>query len=329
MTILIVKLGMLGDIVMASTMLAPLRARYAEAHISWLCYEWAAELVEQFAGIDEVIPIRGDMLFGGGQDRLLAESDAQRALAGRHFDLVYITYANDRYLALVKTAECGRVVRYRGAIGPLSERYEGVEYARFALENESAVLEPPQFARLRATINAVRGDMVLLAPMIGAYNRSRLRCWELKNYRTLAEKLLIKGVPVGLLGSVSETSAESAFSGLAVQSYIGKTSLRGLLELLASARALVCGDTGTMHMSFLVDTPTVALFGPTSAVRRVPPARLKCAISVGATEGLYCTPCNSDSIAGGYPNCPSNECMKRISVERVMERLNTEQHYFV
>jgi ADP-heptose:LPS heptosyltransferase len=46
----------------------------------------------------------------------------------------------------------------------------------------------------------------------------------------------------------------------------GRTDLTGLAALVASARLVVCGDTGVAHVASAYRTPSVVLFGP------VPPA---------------------------------------------------------
>lgn len=43
----------------------------------------------------------------------------------------------------------------------------------------------------------------------------------------------------------------------------GYTSIRETLQLLRHASALLCGDSGVMHLATMTGTPMVALFGPT------------------------------------------------------------------
>jgi ADP-heptose:LPS heptosyltransferase len=44
----------------------------------------------------------------------------------------------------------------------------------------------------------------------------------------------------------------------------GSLDLPGLLELVAHAELLVCGDTGVAHVATATGTPSVLLFGPVS-----------------------------------------------------------------
>ena len=44
----------------------------------------------------------------------------------------------------------------------------------------------------------------------------------------------------------------------------GKTSLPQVVDLLAACQAVVSNDSGLMHIAAAVNTPLVALYGPTS-----------------------------------------------------------------
>ena len=48
-----------------------------------------------------------------------------------------------------------------------------------------------------------------------------------------------------------------------VEDWCGRLDLRGLAGRVASARLLLCGDTGVAHVATAVGTPSVLLFGPT------------------------------------------------------------------
>jgi hypothetical protein len=52
----------------------------------------------------------------------------------------------------------------------------------------------------------------------------------------------------------------------------GRTDLAQLAAQVASARLLVCGDTGVAHLATAFSTPSVLLFGPTPPSRWGPPA---------------------------------------------------------
>ncbi len=55
----------------------------------------------------------------------------------------------------------------------------------------------------------------------------------------------------------------AAAIGETATNHCGETDLAGLIDLLRRSRALLTNDTGTMHLSMLIGTPVVAVFGST------------------------------------------------------------------
>ncbi|MGD8688033.1 MAG: hypothetical protein PVH15_14760, partial [Syntrophobacterales bacterium] len=55
MNILIVKLSALGDVVQSIPAFEALRKHYSSAHISWLVEEEAADLLQYYPGLDEIM----------------------------------------------------------------------------------------------------------------------------------------------------------------------------------------------------------------------------------------------------------------------------------
>ncbi|MEV4313889.1 glycosyltransferase family 9 protein [Actinocrispum sp. NPDC049592] len=99
------------------------------------------------------------------------------------------------------------------------------------------------------------GGPVVVHP--GASHGSRR--WPAERYAEVARAL---GPDVVVTGSAAEAElVESVAQGLPVR--IGG-SLGGLLDLVAHARLVVCGDTGVAHVATAYGTPSVVLFGPVS-----------------------------------------------------------------
>jgi ADP-heptose:LPS heptosyltransferase len=92
----------------------------------------------------------------------------------------------------------------------------------------------------------------------------------------------------------------------------GKTSLVQLLKLLKDAHLVVSVDSGVMHLAGWMGSPLIGLFGPETPrlfAPRSPNARVLWA-------SLPCSPCLSVA-ADKITRCKDNQCMKRISSERV------------
>ncbi len=97
--------------------------------------------------------------------------------------------------------------------------------------------------------------------------RSPHRLWDNEKWARLADYLTSRGLTVVWSGGRGESQLISRIdpSGRYF-SYTGELDLAQLWHLLKRAELLVCPDTGIAHLGRVVNTPTVALFGPGSAV---------------------------------------------------------------
>jgi len=94
-----------------------------------------------------------------------------------------------------------------------------------------------------------------------------LKQWEPARWRLLAERLLRDGIqPVFLAGRGEEAVVAEIDPAGRHPSYAGRLLLEQVFHLLRGARLLVAPDTGIAHLGRLAGVPTVALFGPGSAL---------------------------------------------------------------
>ena len=92
------------------------------------------------------------------------------------------------------------------------------------------------------------------------------KAWPARHYAELARALTADGVSVWVLGGPSETLIAKdivAAGGNRVRDLTG-TNLRNAILALAAADVAVTNDSGLMHVSAAIGTPTIAIFGPTS-----------------------------------------------------------------
>jgi heptosyltransferase-2 len=325
---LIVKLGALGDVVMASTLIGAIRARDPDAQITWLCGAGVAPLVELFDGVNDIV-VADDvaLLRGGAAARMRAILSLWRALATRRFDVTLLAHADRRYRVVVLPARLGRVRALSphrdGGMLPIPGRYFGDEYARM-LDTERSrgpLVGHPPLATLRTPLRPPLSPEtvgVVLVPG-GARNvlrESALRRWPVERYRLVAEALLSQGEGVTLIGDTSDAWARASFAGLDLRDEIGTQSIAGTLALLARARLVITHDTGPLHLAALVRAPILGLFGPTMPTQFMPPPHpLVDAIWGGGH--LACRPCYDGR---EFAACTNNLCVQDVSVDEVLRR---------
>lgn len=101
------------------------------------------------------------------------------------------------------------------------------------------------------------------------------RRWPAERFATVAAWLVRRRLRVVVTGSAAEQAlAEkvAVSAGLGDEAVMaGRTSMNQLADVVAHARLVVCGDTGTAHLASAFGTPSVVLFGPTPPAWWGPP----------------------------------------------------------
>jgi len=178
-------------------------------------------------------------------------------------------------------------------------------------------------ADARATIHQIlqeererigaRGPIVALHP--GARNGAAKR-WPMRHYAELGDRLsreldafvVVTGAPneLALSHEIMRRMTAAAFD------LTGKTSLQELVALMAESDLVITGDSGPMHIACAVQTPTIALHGPTEPAQSGPTGDL----AVILRHDLWCSPCY-DSSATAECRFGNPVCMKLISSDDV------------
>jgi ADP-heptose:LPS heptosyltransferase len=136
--------------------------------------------------------------------------------------------------------------------------------------------------------------------------------WSPERHAALVSRLRSDGWPVVVTGGPDEAALTAEVAGpprSGVHDLGGATDLAGLAETIASARAVVAGNTGPAHLAAALDTPVVSLYAPTvSAARwrpwRVPHVLLHVPVPCAGCRARRCP-------VAGHP------CLERVSVEAV------------
>jgi heptosyltransferase-2 len=172
----------------------------------------------------------------------------------------------------------------------------------------------PDWASMQVLAPQSAARRIFMAPG-SVWNTKR---WTARGYKDLARLLLERGDTVELVGSGAEKALceEIAQAVPGVINRAGTTSMAGLGDLLREGTALVCNDSGAMHVAAAVGLPTVAVFGPTVLAQGFRPWQTQ-AIVVQRT--LSCRPCGKH----GSQTCPigTHACMEEINATEVLSAL--------
>lgn len=285
---LIVRLGSLGDVVHAIPAAAALRHAYPAARVDWMVDPRYEELLNLVESLDTRIPVDPRALRRGTERRQLLRT--MRELRSIRYDAVIDLQG------LLKSAVLARAAGGRTTLGfPRAHLREPA--ARFLY---TQALDPGPAAhvihknlallaavgvsdlRVRFPINIPRTPavqsvadrfagrgFVLINPG-AAWSNKR---WPADRFGAVAAALQREHghAAVVLWGPGEERVAAdvvAASSGAAELS--PPTTITDIVGLARSARLMVSGDTGPLHIAAAVGTPVVALFGPTFAERNGP-----------------------------------------------------------
>ena len=116
--------------------------------------------------------------------------------------------------------------------------------------------------RLNSGLETGKGPVVTLSP--GAVGAGK--AWPPEFYARLAQAMVRDGAAVWVLGGPAETPIARQIvdaAGAGARDLTGG-DLRNAVLALAAASLAVTNDSGLMHVSAALGTPTVAIFGPTS-----------------------------------------------------------------
>ncbi|MDD5011211.1 MAG: lipopolysaccharide heptosyltransferase I, partial [Phycisphaerae bacterium] len=108
--------------------------------------------------------------------------------------------------------------------------------------------------------------------------------WPIENFAELARKIYEKYkcsiVAVGVESEKQTAEQLQALTDIPVINLAGRTNLRQLIALLASAKIVIGNDTGPAHIAAALGTPMAMIFGFTNPARVGPYARPQTAAAV-------------------------------------------------
>jgi heptosyltransferase-2 len=319
-SVLVIRYSALGDLVLATSVLDPLRARFPEARIEWVTSPAYAPLLEGLPGIERVHRLAG----GIGEAVELG-----RRLRGR-FDLA-IDLQNKVRSAVVARAAGRRQIAFRRRTGaqaalallgmdpPMRGPHATALYAE-ALRplgidqpgrTQVALPGAARDAAAQALAGAAR-PRIAVAP--GASNATKR--WPAERFAEVADALAAEGASLVLAGGPADAEAIGRFRAALrapLAADLSGLSVEGLAAGLAAVDLLVACDSGPVHLAGAVGTPALAVFGPTSEERwgpRPPGETVRLAVD--------CAPCSNH----GGARCPEghHRCMAELPADVVIAR---------
>jgi len=348
---LIIKLRHHGDVLL-STPVATTLAEYAShVRIDALVYADSAELLAGHPAINQVFTIDSRHRKSNVFSKIARESLLVQQLKACGYDLVI--HLTDSW----RGAWLARVLAPRWSVAP-SLHHRGRlwhksfthNYAsprgrpRHTVESNLDALRriglQPTLSQRRVTLSpGIDSEERIAAILLGcgleskryihihAPSRWTFKCWTSKGWATVIKSLSLEGWPTVLTAAPSETEIKIVEAILEQSdghgiSLAGQLSLKELAALSARAKIFIGVDSAPMHIAAAMDTPVIAVFGP-SGERHWGPwpngLPLTSPHRVISSDRHQCRPCGLDGCGGGKVS----DCLTQLPPDRVIETART------
>lgn len=310
--ILIIKMSSLGDVIHALPSLYVLRRTYPDAQITWAVHPAFSALLPGKPWIDEIYYVDRKRIRDWSYLKTV-----RKDLHSRHFDLV-IDLQMIAKSALIAALSGGRKrIGYwdaREGSFLVSRPIKGAHQHGHIIEQLLDVMaylgcdtehfefpvhdheEEKRSVRAMLEKEGVTGDYVVIVPG----TRGEHKKWPIEAWGALARRLAERKIHTVISGAPSEKEMGEQIKGLSPSPYtvdlIGKTSLLELAALDELAALHISCDTGPLHIANAMQTPLIALFGPTLPGRSGPYGNPKADVLLADDPGKETTDMGTISV---------------------------------
>ncbi|MFC1704648.1 lipopolysaccharide heptosyltransferase II [Candidatus Omnitrophota bacterium] len=325
--ILVIKMSALGDVILSVPSLRAIRKNMPHARIYCLVGKPSQNIVQSCPYVDEVIIYDAQSKHKGIRGMIKLARELRRL----NFDMV-IDLQNNRKSHLLSFLSMS-LVRYgfdnkklsfllnkriplsSTAQLPVQQQFQLLEAAGIATDDQRLELWPSKddeeyVSKLVSSFWVAKKEK-LVGINISASKRWLTKCWPLENFAALCDELAKKNVRTVITGTEEEITIAKRFSLMTKSKplvVVGQTNLMQLASLIKKLQVFITADSAPLHVAAAMETPFVALFGPTSPSRHMPPAK-RCVV---IKKELQCVPCYK-------PICVTKQCMVDISVQEVLQ----------
>ena len=313
--ILVFSFSFIGDAVLSTAVIQPLRRHFSDAHITFLVGPRAFDLLATDPNIDAALVYdnRGEHAGWKGRLRLI------KTLRLEKFDLV--VNLRDSLIARCLGAEHWGLARRD------SNRHAVTRYLEVLQRQGVDTTDAHPFLGLTEREQAaaqhflqetgIESERLLIGIHPGGNWEYKL--WDGRNYANLASILAEKrNATILLFAGPNERELQTRVAEMmeVPPILVKMDDLRHLAALISTCDVYIGNDTGPMHIAAAVGTPVIALFGSTSHIRSGPHGDKHTVVQSGISLG--CNPCHPGRHPGG---CGVGSCavIAGITVEQVVQ----------
>lgn len=321
--ILLIRFGSLGDVVLTTPVIRALRKTFPDAYIGMLVGDRYADIVSADPRLDEVIPFCREKKSPKEMQRIIS------LLKKKEFDIIIDLQRKFRssLLAYLSGADTriGKGI-FSSIKIPDKENKHSVDRNLELLKplgiteaerNPEIFLsdDDKEFADNYFKAKNLSSKHIVIGFFPGAAWLPR--CWSTEKFAAIGDLAAEKyNAGIIIFGGPSESNiVDSVGKNMKNTAVLmkDKVKIRQLGAMIQKCQLFISNDTGPMHISVAVDTPTIGLFGPGNYIKFQPIGSKHIIVR----HDLPCSPCKQ------FTNkCKDNICMKLITVDEVWGKAN-------
>lgn len=340
--ILVIRSDYFGDVITTLPAIKYLKNEFGSAKIFFLIKDSNKRIVSRLKEIDRIVPFTFPWIARNESKKsLLSIVKLIFKLRKEKFDVILILDEDPRtncisYLIhskyrigyhskgggflltnrLILNSKNTLVEKNLEAVSKLAKDRKKIKIPRINLMNDKDIM----WAKKR-TKSISKKKIICLSIGSGRTCKN----WGKEKWLDLSEQLLKKDFNLILLGIKNEINiANFLFERLNkknVLNLVGKTNEIELARIIKISNLVIGGDGGIMHLSSLLEVPTITLFGITSKIFRPSGDKIKNKI---ICSKMYCSPCGK--IKNPPKKCIINtegnvKCLQQIKVEQVLRSI--------
>jgi lipopolysaccharide heptosyltransferase II len=343
--ILVIRLDLIGDLVMTTTLIRALKRSYPAAQIDLMATPGSASILGNDPDLSQVIPYDPNIWrrpktltrLKNWRDLL----NLRKRLHARQYDLAISVFGPwAALLAVISGASRRLGFAKEGYPGLMTDTVPGAHWSKndhkhevdYCLELAQAAgatiqpedrtphiyTDPNARKEVKHLLEAegIQFERPLVTCQINSNNGQSKR-WPIPYWATLLDRLIREGVQVVLTGApADQPNIQDVMRRMQERplNLAARTSLPQLAALLQLSDLLISGDSGPMHVAAAVGAPVLAIFGPTDPAHSGPISPK----AIVLRNDIWCSPCyNAKSTA----DCRffTTQCMKNITPTSVYE----------
>ena len=338
--ILLINLGGIGDLILSTSAVKPLREKYIDSQMDLLVVERCVELMKSYGFFNNIYVYPETK-------NILKIINLLLKLRKNKYDLVINMRTVVSWLSAVKMFFVFKIINGRISAGrntsgkgfffdiKIPEKYLGekleyeydvdlVKYLGVEIKDIN-IYVPYTDADIKYVEDLLKKNNIFEKDFLIGINSGgqQSRRWPEQNFIELIKKINNQiNCKIILTGSESEKglcqNIIEKVNNQNIFNFAGLTTIKQLTVLMTKFKFFISNDTGPMHICVVMNTPGIFIFGP-GQISRYAPYKNKDKYKI-LYKPVKCSPCEKEK-------CKKKECLKNINVEEVYKSVIELKEY--